>query len=171
MGNVRLACFSSPCTHQYLSELYMSSDQKKAPQPPKAPNVPKEPKTPDAPKPSDAPKQTDAPKQSGAPMPSTGQPPKPQGMPAPDEDRLKKDERLSPKDIDFQPPLVICLSIISRLMGRPVSSATLKAGLPQQEGVVTAASIVRAAERIGITAKTVYREELRSITKDRKSVV
>ena len=143
----------------------MSSDQKKAPQPPKAPNVPKEPKTPDAPKPSDAPKQTDAPKQSGAPMPSTGQPPKPQGMPAPDEDRLKKDERLSPKDIDFQPPLVICLSIISRLMGRPVSSATLKAGLPQQEGVVTAASIVRAAERIGITAKTVYREELRSITK------
>lgn len=78
---------------------------------------------------------------------------------------LDTDERLSPKDIDFQPPLVICLSIISRLMGRPVSSATLKAGIPQQEGVITAASIVRAAEHIGIQAKTVYRENLRSITK------
>jgi len=82
--------------------------------------------------------------------------------PGPDMDH---DERLSPKDIDFQPPLVICLSIISRLMGKPVSSATLKAGIPQQEGVITAASIVRAAERIGILAKTVYREQLRQITK------
>ncbi|MBU4190742.1 MAG: type I secretion system permease/ATPase [Pseudodesulfovibrio sp.] len=75
------------------------------------------------------------------------------------------DERLSPKDIDFQPPLVICLSIISRLMGKPVSSATLKAGIPQQEGIITAASIVRAAERIGITAKTVHRPGVRNITK------
>lgn len=75
------------------------------------------------------------------------------------------DERLSPKDIDFQPPLVICLSIISRLMGKPVSSATLKAGIPQQEGVITAASIVRAADRIGIKAKTVHRDNVKNITK------
>ncbi len=75
------------------------------------------------------------------------------------------DERLSPKDIDFQPPLVICLSIISRLMGKPVSSATLKAGIPQQEGVITASSIVRAADRIGIKAKTVHRDSLQGITK------
>ncbi|NDV18293.1 type I secretion system permease/ATPase [Pseudodesulfovibrio sp. JC047] len=79
--------------------------------------------------------------------------------------KVEADERLSPKDIDFQPPLVICLSIISRLLGKPVSSATLKAGIPQQEGVITAASIVRSAERIGIRAKTVYREKLRSITR------
>lgn len=78
---------------------------------------------------------------------------------------MERDERLSPKDIDFQPPLVICLSIISRLLGKPVSSATLKAGIPQQEGVVTASAIVRAAERIGIRAKTVHRPSLRSITK------
>ncbi|MDD3311176.1 type I secretion system permease/ATPase [Pseudodesulfovibrio sp.] len=78
---------------------------------------------------------------------------------------MDNDERLSPKDIDYQPPLVICLSIISRLMGKPVSSATLKAGIPQQGGVITAAAIVRAAERIGITAKTVHRESLRKITK------
>ncbi|WP_419788345.1 type I secretion system permease/ATPase [Pseudodesulfovibrio sp.] len=78
---------------------------------------------------------------------------------------MESDERISPKDIDYQPPLVICLSIISRLLGKPVSSATLKAGIPQKEGVITAASIVRAAEHIGIQAKTVYRENLRGITK------
>jgi len=82
----------------------------------------------------------------------------------PQSDDSERDERLSPRDIDFQPPLVICLSIISRLMGKPVSSATLKAGIPQQEGVITAASIVRAAERIGITAKTVYREKITAIS-------
>lgn len=79
--------------------------------------------------------------------------------------RVETDERLTPKDIDFQPPLVICLSIVSRLLGKPVSSATLKAGIPQQEGVITAASIVRSAERIGIMAKIVYREKLRTISK------
>jgi ATP-binding cassette subfamily C protein LapB len=110
--------------------------------------------------------------QPGQPQP--GQPVKgkmPAGMPGmpgmPDQQaiRVETDERLTPKDIDFQPPLVICLSIISRLLGKPVSSATLKAGIPQQEGVITASSIVRSAERIGITAKTVYREKLQSITK------
>ncbi len=87
------------------------------------------------------------------------------GQPGQQPIRVETDERLTPKDIDFQPPLVICLSIISRLLGKPVSSATLKAGIPQQEGVITAASIVRSAERIGIKAKTVYREKLQSITK------
>ncbi|BDQ37110.1 ABC transporter [Pseudodesulfovibrio nedwellii] len=92
----------------------------------------------------------------------------PGGMPMPGQPvpiKVETDERLSPKDIDFQPPLVICLSIISRLLGKPVSSATLKAGIPQQEGVITAASIVRSADRIGIRAKTVYREKLRTITR------
>ncbi|MGE4422236.1 MAG: type I secretion system permease/ATPase [Pseudodesulfovibrio sp.] len=107
--------------------------------------------------------------QSAQPQPQPGQPVKGQmppgmaGMQKPI--RVETDERLTPKDIDFQPPLVICLSIISRLLGKPVSSATLKAGIPQQEGVITAASIVRSAERIGIKAKTVYREKLQSITK------
>nr|WP_321513822.1 type I secretion system permease/ATPase [uncultured Pseudodesulfovibrio sp.] len=110
------------------------------------------------------------PGQPGQPMPGgiPGQPgqPMPGGMPGQTVPiRVEADERLSPKDIDFQPPLVICLSIISRLLGKPVSSATLKAGIPQQEGVITAASIVRSAERIGIRAKTVYREKLRSITR------
>lgn len=78
---------------------------------------------------------------------------------------LGRDERLLPSDIDFQPPLVICLSIISRLLNKPVSSATIKAGLPQEENVITASSIVRAAEGIGIAAKTVHRPHLENITK------
>ncbi|BCS88002.1 ABC transporter [Pseudodesulfovibrio sediminis] len=101
--------------------------------------------------------------QPGQPQP--GQMPMPGQMPQQPAPKVESDERLSPKDIDFQPPLVICLSIISRLLGKPVSSATLKAGIPQQDGVVTAASIVRSAERIGITARTVYRKDLRGITR------
>nr|WP_316896630.1 type I secretion system permease/ATPase [Pseudodesulfovibrio indicus] len=104
--------------------------------------------------------------QPGQPQPGQMPPGMPPGFPGMQQPlRVETDERLTPKDIDFQPPLVICLSIISRLLGKPVSSSTLKAGIPQQEGVITAASIVRSAERIGITAKTVYREKLRSITK------
>ncbi|QGY42020.1 type I secretion system permease/ATPase [Pseudodesulfovibrio cashew] len=81
-----------------------------------------------------------------------------------DADCTARDERLSHKDIDFQPPLAICLSIISRLLGKPVSAATLKAGVPQREGLITASSIVRAAERIGIKARTVHRKSIRSIS-------
>lgn len=106
-------------------------------------------------------KQAEAPQAPQSPQNTQAQ----QAPPKPAVPDMNRDERLSPKDIDFQPPLVICLSIISRLMGKPVSSATLKAGIPQQEGVITAASIVRAAERIGIKAKTVHRPSLRTISK------
>ncbi len=75
------------------------------------------------------------------------------------------DARVSPSSVDFQPPLVICLSIISRLHGKAVSAATLKAGIPQVDGVVTAASIVRAADNIGMQAKTVYRKKVGSISR------
>lgn len=110
------------------------------------------------------PKPGEAPKAGEAPKPGGPQAPQGAAAPQPGAESVESDERLSHKDIDFQPPLVICLSIISRLLGKPVSSATLKAGIPQQEGVITAASIVRAAERIGIKAKTVYRKEVTSIT-------
>lgn len=72
---------------------------------------------------------------------------------------------ISPSDVDFQPPLVICLSIISRLYGKAVSAATLKAGIPQSDGTVTAASIVRAAQNIGLQAKTVYRKQVGAISR------
>lgn len=77
---------------------------------------------------------------------------------------IELDERVSLSDVDFQSPLVICLSIISRLHGQAVSAATLKAGIPQTGNVITAASIVRAAENIGIHAKTVYRKKVGAIS-------
>lgn len=76
----------------------------------------------------------------------------------------EREERLTPQDIDYQSPLVICLSIISRLAGSPVSAATLKAGLPRTDNTVTAASLVRAAERIGFIAKTVHRQKVVNIS-------
>ncbi|MBC16813.1 MAG: type I secretion system permease/ATPase [Desulfovibrio sp.] len=139
----------------------MPSDKKTPPntaQEPVAPTEETARSKPSAAKP-DAPK----PKQgAGAPPPGAGKQQPPQSNRP---EALSRDERLDHKDIDFQPPLVICLSIISRLLGKPVSSATLKAGIPQQEGVITAASIVRAAERIGFKAKTVHRKTPRSISK------
>jgi ATP-binding cassette subfamily C protein LapB len=160
-----------------------SGDMKRQPKPDAASGKgsPAEPLSAVPPAEDAASKETSSPKKTAAPKgaapgqagkaaapsaPSQGQEAgQPTPPPAPPGQDLSRDERLSPKDIDFQPPLVICLSIISRLMGKPVSSATLKAGIPQQEGVITAASIVRAAERIGITAKTVYRPGVRNITK------
>lgn len=78
--------------------------------------------------------------------------------------QVEVDARISPSDVDFQPPLVICLSIISRLHGKAVSAATIKAGIPQSDDVVTAASIVRAAKNIGMQAKTVARKKVGAIS-------
>ncbi len=80
----------------------------------------------------------------GEPAPKTAGP-KAEEPAQPTEPAEEKEERLSPKDVDYQSPLVICLSIITRLAGNPVSAATLKAGLPQSNNIVTAASLVRAA--------------------------
>jgi len=137
----------------------MPSDKKTPPNTAQQPTAPTEDtaRKPSAAKP-DASKQKQGP---AAPPPGAGKQPSQSNRP----EALSRDERLDHKDIDFQPPLVICLSIISRLLGKPVSSATLKAGIPQQEGVITAASIVRAAERIGFKAKTVHRKTPRSISK------
>ena len=82
----------------------------------------------------------------------------------PERPSITADPRLSLKDVDFQPPLVECLAAISRLLNKPVSVATLKAGLPQQDGLVTAASIIRAADKIGISARTVHRPALENIS-------
>ncbi len=99
----------------------------------------------------------------GEPAPKTVGP-KAEKPAQPTEPAEEKEERLSPKDVDYQSPLVICLSIITRLAGNPVSAATLKAGLPQSNSIVTAASLVRAAEKIGFIAKTVHRQKVANIS-------
>jgi ATP-binding cassette, subfamily C, bacterial LapB len=49
-------------------------------------------------------------------------------------------------------PLANCLAAVTRLLGNPVSREALLAGLPLEEGRLTPALFVRAAERAGLSA-------------------
>jgi len=75
--------------------------------------------------------------------------------------RLK---HLSPGQIDYDPPLLTCLSILMRLAGHPVSTEAIKSGLPlgtEPPGVDT---VIRAAARAGMRAKAVFRNDLKKIS-------
>ena len=54
-------------------------------------------------------------------------------------------------------PLLECLSILTRLHGRPVSTRALASGLPLEDDRLTPALFVRAAEREDFTARVVRR--------------
>ena len=51
---------------------------------------------------------------------------------------------------DADDPLLDCLHVITRLHGRPVSTAALVAGMPLEEGKLTPSLFIRAAERHGL---------------------
>lgn len=73
-------------------------------------------------------------------------------------------ESLRPGQIDYDPPLLRCLAVLMRLAGRAVSIETIKSGLPLGKEPPNAAICIRAAERAGMTAKTVYRDRLKKIS-------
>lgn len=54
-------------------------------------------------------------------------------------------------------PLLGCLVLMTRLLGKPVSVDQLVAGLPLASGLLTADLFVRAAARVGLSAKLVRR--------------
>jgi ATP-binding cassette subfamily C protein LapB len=54
------------------------------------------------------------------------------------------------QDVDF---LLVCLKQVARLHGRPSSDVVLLAGLPLQEGRLTADLFIKAADRIGLSAE------------------
>src|SRR3546814_17089453 len=62
-----------------------------------------------------------------------------------------------PSMVDFEDPLVRCLSMLAGLLQRPLSSEALKAGLPHANEAFTPELAVRAAERHGIPARIVRR--------------
>ena len=70
---------------------------------------------------------------------------------------------ISPAAIDFEDPLIACLSIVAGLLHRPVSCEALKAGLPQGRQRFGPELAVRAAERHGIGAKVVHRKKITQI--------
>ncbi|NNF98690.1 MAG: type I secretion system permease/ATPase [Desulfobacteraceae bacterium] len=71
---------------------------------------------------------------------------------------------LSPGQIDYNPPLLICLSILMRISGHPVSTEAIKSGLPIGKEPPSVGTCIRAAERAGMSAKAVYRKGLHKIS-------
>jgi ATP-binding cassette subfamily C protein LapB len=71
---------------------------------------------------------------------------------------------LSPGQVDYDPPLLVCLSILMRLSGHPVSTEAIKSGLPLGKEPPTVATVIRAADRAGMGAKAVYRKKLSKIS-------
>ena len=75
----------------------------------------------------------------------------------------EKDWDVAPSLVDFEDPLVRCLSILAGLMNRPISTEALKAGLPHANEPFTPELAVRAAERAGLSARVVRRPHLAKI--------
>lgn len=66
--------------------------------------------------------------------------------------------------VDFEPPLLRSLSLISGHLGHPVSTFALKAGIPTGRDRPTLAVCIRAAEQAGLIVKTFYRPQLQNIS-------
>ncbi|MCM2265728.1 MAG: type I secretion system permease/ATPase [Desulfuromonadales bacterium] len=66
--------------------------------------------------------------------------------------------------VDYEQPLVRCLSIVAGLLGHPVSAMALRAGMPQGKERPTLAAILRAAEQAGLQAKIHHRPQIRAIS-------
>lgn len=70
---------------------------------------------------------------------------------------------IAPSLVDFEDPLVRCLSILAGLLQRPISTEALKAGLPHANEPFTPELAVRAAERAGLSARIVRRPHINRI--------
>lgn len=71
---------------------------------------------------------------------------------------------IPPGIVDYEPPLIRCLSVIAGLLGHPVSTMALRAGMPQGKERPNLAAVLRAATQAGLQAKTVHRPQLKSIS-------
>ena len=65
--------------------------------------------------------------------------------------------------IDYEDPLVTCLSILSALLQRPISTQALKTGLPLVNNRFTPELCIRTAERAGLSMRLVHRLKLSDI--------
>jgi ATP-binding cassette subfamily C protein LapB len=71
---------------------------------------------------------------------------------------------IPPGIVDYEPPLLRCLSLLAGLLGHPVSTMALRAGMPQGKERPTLAAVLRAATQAGLQAKTVHRPQLKAIS-------
>ena len=86
--------------------------------------------------------------------------------PSADQERAVQDKLfpVSPKTASFDSPVLVCLSVLFRLRGRPVTVDSLKAGLPQSVEGVSPARAIRAAWRKGMPASLVRKTKLEDIS-------
>jgi len=64
---------------------------------------------------------------------------------------------VEPADVDFDPPLIQCLSMLFRLHGKPVSTKLLISYLPAQDVTLRPAACIRAAREAGMQASVMRR--------------
>ena len=74
-----------------------------------------------------------------------------------------RDWQFAPSAVDFEDPLLSCLTVLAGLLQRPISAEALKAGLPKGQERLSPDLAVRAAERAGLGARITRRRKLRQI--------
>ena len=87
--------------------------------------------------------------------------PEPAGKPNP---RRRSSDFVSPGLVDYESPLLRCISLISGLLGRPVSTVALKAGMPQDSERPPLAVCIRAAEQAGLMVRTFHKPQIGKIS-------
>ncbi|WP_120496104.1 type I secretion system permease/ATPase [Kiloniella sp. EL199] len=75
----------------------------------------------------------------------------------------KAEWQVDPGSVNFEDPLLECVYMLASMMQRPISVEALKAGLPHSDAHFTPDLAVRAAERAGLTARTVRRATIEDI--------
>ena len=75
----------------------------------------------------------------------------------------KEEWQVDPGSVNFEDPLLECVYMLASMMQRPISVEALKAGLPHSDAHFTPDLAVRAAERAGLTARTVRRAKIEDI--------
>ncbi|MCZ4280662.1 type I secretion system permease/ATPase [Kiloniella laminariae] len=75
----------------------------------------------------------------------------------------KAEWQLDPGSVNFEDPLLECVFMLASMMQRPISVEALKAGLPHSGAQFSPDLAVRAAERAGLTARTVRRATIKDI--------
>lgn len=78
--------------------------------------------------------------------------------------RRRASDFVSPSLVDYEPPVLRCLSIISGMLGRPVSTVVLKAGMPQGRERPSLSVCIRASEQAGLTVKTFHKPSITQIS-------
>jgi ATP-binding cassette subfamily C protein LapB len=78
--------------------------------------------------------------------------------------RRRSSDFVSPGLVDYEPPVLRCLSIISGMLGSPVSTVALKAGMPQGQEKPSLAVCIRAAEQASLIVRTFHKPKIDNIS-------